>query len=213
LLCHNVAIEYGSTETGLIAFARYDQIAKIPSAVGFPAPGVGIEIVDESNSPLPAGADGLVRCRTAHFLKSLAANNPDRVADAEHIWWYPGDVGHLTEDGILCIGGRADDVINCGGAKISAVSLDEVCQRYPGIKDAGVCGVRGRSGLEEVWVGIVTDTDIDIPALTKSLDDNQGFRIGVGEVLVVDEIPRNQLGKLQRHKLKEVLLGIKARSS
>jgi hypothetical protein len=44
LLCHNVAIEYGSTETSLIAFARYDQIAKIPSAVGFPAPGVGMKL-------------------------------------------------------------------------------------------------------------------------------------------------------------------------
>jgi acyl-coenzyme A synthetase/AMP-(fatty) acid ligase len=210
-LCRNVTIEYGSTETGLIAFARYDRIVQVGSAVGFPAPGTVVEIVDENNSPLPRGMDGLVRCRTPHFLKSLSANNPDRAGEAEYIWWYPGDIGHLTEEGILCIGGRADDVINCGGAKISAVQLDEVARRQPGVKDAGVCGVRGRSGLEEVWVGLVSDGGVDIPALIEALDLSQGFRIGVGEVLMIDQVPRNQLGKLQRHTLKEVLVGMKAR--
>jgi acyl-coenzyme A synthetase/AMP-(fatty) acid ligase len=212
-LCRNVATEYGSTETGLIAFANYDTIVSIPHAVGRPIPGARIEIVDDTDTPLPPGEDGLVRCRTNHLLKSLAANSPERLGDADRVWWYPGDVGRLTEDGVLCIGGRADDVLNFGGAKMSAVSLDQVVLSFPGVKDAGVCGVRSRSGIEELWVGIVSDGEIDTAALTRSLDESQGFRIGVGEVIKVEQIPRNNLGKLQRHTLKEMLLGLKHRAS
>jgi acyl-coenzyme A synthetase/AMP-(fatty) acid ligase len=212
-LCRNVVTEYGSTETGLIAFANYETIIDVPFAVGRPVPGARIEIVDQADRPLPAGEEGLVRCRTNYLLKSLAANNPERSADAENLWWYPGDLGHLTEDGVLCIGGRADDVINCGGAKVSAVKLDEIVLKHPGVKDAGVCSVRGRSGIEEIWIGVVTESEIDVSALTRSLDESQGFRVGVGEVLTIDQVPRNDLGKLQRHKLKEVLLGLKQRAT
>jgi len=211
-LSHAVTTEYGATETGLIAFARRDRVSGMPDAVGFPAPGVELEIVDETNAPLPIGSEGLVRCRTAHFLKSLADNNPDRASDIDHIWWYPGDIGHLTEDGVLCIAGRADDVINFGGVKVSALELDDVVKRHPGVRDGAVCGVRGRSGLEEVWVGVTVSSGADIAALKTKLE-NWEIPLTVGEAIVLDEIPRNQLGKLQRHRLKALLLGAKARSS
>ena len=108
-LCRNLVVEYDATEAGLIAFANYDMIADVPNAVGFLVPGVSIEIVDETNRPLPAGVEGLLRCRTSYFSTVFAANYPDRAHEADDLWWYPGDVGHVTQAGILCIAGRADD--------------------------------------------------------------------------------------------------------
>jgi len=128
------------------------------------------------------------------------------------VWWYPGDIGLPTDDGILCLGGRTDDVINSGGVKISAPIIDEAICSFPGVKDAGVCAVRGAAGIDEVWVGIVSDKKIDVLDLARWIDEKYAFSSSLGEVLTVEQIPRNDLGKLQRHKLKEMLLGIKNRA-
>ena len=47
-------------------------------------------------------------------------------------WYYPGDIGYVTANGALCIRGRGDDVINCGGLKVSAGSLEEVAAEVLG---------------------------------------------------------------------------------
>jgi len=211
-LCRNVIAEYGATEAGQIAIANYDALVDVPFAVGFPLPGVTVEIVDENRSPLPTGEEGLVRCRSDYVRKVFEANRPEGGvgrAVGDELWWYPGDLGRLTESGLLCIGGRADDVINCGGVKMSGEVIDNAVRKFPGIKDAGACSVRGTSGIEEVWIGIVSELEIDKAALIQSLNSSIGFRIGVSEVIVLDQIPRNSLGKLQRHKLKEILAELK----
>jgi acyl-coenzyme A synthetase/AMP-(fatty) acid ligase len=211
-LCRNVTTEYGATESSLVAVANYATTADIPNAVGIVLPGIDIEIVDETNTPVPPGEEGLVRGRSSFISEMFAANNPAKAAEAADAWWYPGDLGRLMPNGVLCIGGRMDDVINCGGVKVSAVALDEIVCRYPGIKDAGVCGVRSASGLEEAWVGIVADPGIDTADLKHSLEQSQKYQVRVGEILVIEKVPRNNLGKLQRHDLRAMLLGMKSRA-
>jgi acyl-coenzyme A synthetase/AMP-(fatty) acid ligase len=211
-LCRNVGAEYGATEAGLIAFANYDRIADVPNAVGFLLPGIDLEIVDETNAVVPVGEEGLVRCRTNYFASLFAANNPASAQDAADTWWYPGDLGRLTEDGMLCIGGRANDVINSGGVKVLASRLDAVVCRHPGVKDAGTCAVRDRSGIDVVWIGVVSDGDVDRSAIKTFLAESGEFPIEPKEILVIDCVPRNDLGKIQRHKLKEMLLGLKSRT-
>jgi acyl-coenzyme A synthetase/AMP-(fatty) acid ligase len=204
-LCRNVTVGYSATEAARIAFANYDMIAHIPNAVGFVVPGVQVEIVDEDNQHLPNGQEGIVRSRTNYYAKVFAANNPDRAAEAADMWWYPGDRGSLTADGVLCITGRADDVINCGGVKVSGTILDDAVRGYPGVKDAAVCGVRGPSGIEEIWIGLVSEGTVDVAGLKKWVEASQESVV-VGKVFMLDKIPRNALGKLQRHLLKNGLV-------
>jgi len=210
-LCRNVITEYSSTEANLMALANYDMIADVPNAVGFVLPDVDLEIVDETNAVMPIGDEGLVRCRTNYFANVFAANNPDRAQDAADTWWYPGDLGRLTQNGILCIGGRADDMINSGGVKVLANALDAVVCRYPGVKEAATCAVRDRSGIDVVWIGIVAEGELDQAAIMTFLAESGEFPIEPREILSIDEVPRNDLGKIQRHKLKELLLGLKNR--
>lgn len=213
-LCRKLFASYGTSELGKIAGASYDMIAGIPDAVGFVYPLVEVEIVDETGVQVPAGVEGLVRCRTPYFIKNLAVNNPNLEADGEGAWWYPGDVGLRAPGGVLCISGRSDDVINLGGVKLSALSLDEDLLTYPGIKDAGICGVKGADGIDRMWVGIVPqDGETDVAKFIIAIRSNPKFGAEIDELLVVDRIPRNRLGKVQRNELKAMLLRLKSVST
>lgn len=90
-------------EAGRIGYASYDMIANVPNAVGFVVPNVRVEIVNENDKSLAPGEEGRVRCQTEYYSKIFAANNLERASEADNVWWYPGDLGHLTSDGIICI--------------------------------------------------------------------------------------------------------------
>jgi acyl-coenzyme A synthetase/AMP-(fatty) acid ligase len=212
-LCPQVTVIYGSTEAGNMAFASYDAIANTPNAVGYVPPWVQVEIVDNSGAIQPPEVEGYIRCRTPIYMKHFAANNPDTKIDARDVWWYPGDLGRLTRDGMLCVSGRSSDVIDRGGHKVSAAALDEVLVSCSGVKDAGVCGVMGNSGINEIWIGIVPETTIHIARLKQDLEGDEKFNTEVDEILIVDSIPRNELGKIKRHELREMLLGLKKNPS
>jgi acyl-coenzyme A synthetase/AMP-(fatty) acid ligase len=211
LLCRNVINVYGSSESGFAAAARYDMIAHVPHSVGFVRPDMEIEIVGVDGAPVAEGREGLVRGRSRFIAEVFAAHEPGKATEAADAWWYPGDLGRLTDEGILCISGRTDEVINMGGVKVAASILDERVRTHPGVRDAGTCAVESTSGMEEVWIGIVADETADAESLKRFLEESQADSIKVGEIFVVEHIPRNELGKLQRHELKAMLLGIKNR--
>jgi acyl-coenzyme A synthetase/AMP-(fatty) acid ligase len=208
-LCRHVTVEYGSTEAGMMAFAPWESIASIPDAVGFPVPWMKIEIVDENDSVLAPDTDGRIRCQAPVFVKSAHANHPELRPDSQDVWWYPGDVGHLTPDGVLCVGGRNEDVINRGGTKMSANAIEEALLRRAEIADAAACGVANAAGVMEVWIAVVPRAALDAAALRKSVNSEPGFPGLADEVFVVDRIPRGDLGKLLKEELKTLLTALK----
>jgi acyl-coenzyme A synthetase/AMP-(fatty) acid ligase len=216
ILCRNVVIAYGSTEGSLVAIAQYDMMSDIPDAVGFLFPSVEMEIVDEADRVLPAGSEGFLRYRTPFFTKNFAVNNPGGQQDGSKAWFHSGDLGTVTEHGVLCIRGRGDDIINCGGFKISAVSIEEAALACTGVKDAGVCSIRGDAGADQVWIGLVTAPGFQLSKFQQSLQQHPRINellLGAGaEVVAVDVIPRNQLGKIERQQLREKLRHAKAKA-
>ena len=200
-LCRNVVLTYGSTEAGTAATAPHDMIAHIPNAVGFITPGTEIEIVDAANNILPVGSEGFVRLRTTQFVMNFEIADPNA-------WFYPGDIGWLTEDGVLCIAGRKGDVVNRGGVNLSMADFEDFLRSSPGVTDAGVCTLMGASGFEEVWIGIVLEPAADIGALREKIEGNENFRSNFDKLFVIEAIPRTTLGKIQRAELKEMLQSI-----
>jgi acyl-coenzyme A synthetase/AMP-(fatty) acid ligase len=143
-LCRNVINEYASTEGGRVAMAPFDLIDGVAGAAGFVLPWAEVEIVDESGAPLPMGSEGVIRYRTPQFLANVMANG----GTATDQWFYPGEVGHLTDNGILCLIGRTSDVINIGGTKISAGRIEEVMESMAEVREAAACGVEDATGVE-----------------------------------------------------------------
>ncbi len=205
-LCRNIIIAYSSTEAGTVAIAPYDMIANVPRAVGFLIPEAEVQIVNENDNELPVGTEGHVRLRTTQFLMNFGITDHDT-------WFYSGDIGWLTEDGILCIAGRQGDVLNRGGVKLSITDFENFLLSCDGVKDAGLCTVMGRSGFEEVWIGLVLDPNTDMPALQKKIESHPDFGNNIDRLFAVESIPRGVLGKIQRDELRKMLQEISPEAS
>jgi len=199
-LCRNIIVSYSSTEASTVAIAPYDMIAGIPDAVGFVVPEVKVEIVDASGALLPVGAEGFVRVQTP-FSDALAAG-------AELKWYYPGDIGWLTDNGVLCIAGRREDVLNRGGVKLATTDFEEFLGAAPGVRDAGVCSVMGEAGFAEIWVGVVLEKGADMAVFRHYIESNETYRGNIDKMFVVEEIPRGENRKLQRLELQAMLKSI-----
>ena len=102
-------------------------------------------------------------------------------------------------------------MINRGGAKISAVKIEEIVDALPAIKESAACGVQGTTGLEEIWVAVVAQAPIDVAAIKEYLRNHDAIGTVVDEVIEVPQLPRTALGKVQKNAVKDMLLGLKAR--
>ncbi|HZO47170.1 MAG TPA: class I adenylate-forming enzyme family protein [Xanthobacteraceae bacterium] len=207
-LCRNIIMSYASTEAGTAAIAPYDMIADIPGAVGFLSPEAEVQIVDSTGAVLPVGAEGIIRVRTPQIVSNLASGAAAQ-ADSSSEWFYPGDIGRVTEAGVLCLAGRYSDVINRGGHKVSATKIEEVLEALPQIKEAAACGVQGPSELEEIWIAVVAQSPVDVSEIKRHLREHHDLGLDVDEVIEVSTLPRNDTGKVQKHLLKETLLRLK----
>jgi acyl-coenzyme A synthetase/AMP-(fatty) acid ligase len=204
-LCRNIIMVYASTEAGSVALALYDMIAGVPDAVGFVLPEVRAEIVDAAGAVLPIGSEGFVRVETA-LTRLAAARNADMGAEPK--WYYPGDIGRLTDNGVLCIAGRRDDVLNRGGVKLATTDVEEFLLAAPGVLDAGVCSVMGEASFAEIWVGVVLEDGADMGEFRRHIESNQNFSGNIDKMFVVEEIPRGENRKLQREQLQVTLKSI-----
>jgi len=203
-LCRTIINSYSSTEGGCAALAPLDLIEEIPGAVGFVAPWAEVEIVDHAGNPLPNGRDGIIRYRTPRFLGNVSPQG-GLVADQ---WFYPGDMGRLTDDGILCLTGRTSDVINIGGFKLSARRIEEILETLEDVQEAAACSVPDAAGMEQLWTAVVTKGPVDSEALKAKARAHPDIGENLSELFVLPELPRGDLGKVQKAKLKELLLGL-----
>jgi acyl-coenzyme A synthetase/AMP-(fatty) acid ligase len=204
-LCRDVINEYASTEGGVVATAPFELMDGIAGAVGFVLPWAELQIVNEAGESLPNGQDGIIRYRTPQFLASAMATG---VA-ATDSWFYPGDVGRLTEDGILCLTGRTSDIINIGGVKMSARRIEEVLETMEEVREASACGVEDAAGMERLWAAVVANGPVDAAALRSKAQAHPDIGSNLSELFVLPELPRGDAGKVQKLRLKDLMLSLK----
>jgi acyl-coenzyme A synthetase/AMP-(fatty) acid ligase len=109
---------------------------------------------------LPPGETGLLCFRTPHSV----GVGPDE-------WVRTNDLGRVDADGFLFVDGRADDVINRGGFKVSAGTLKNVLEEHPGVREAAVVGLPDERLGEVPGALVVTHGGADDP----SDDDLNGW--------------------------------------
>jgi acyl-CoA synthetase (AMP-forming)/AMP-acid ligase II len=203
-LCRNVINQYGSTEAGVVALTPLDLLDDQPGAI--PLPWAELQIVDQTGRRLPPDEEGLIRYRTPQLSENLKRAGSDPIPGVRDGWFYPGDMGALSANGVLHLTGRSSDVINRGGVKVSGTRIEEILKALPQIKDAAACGVVGASGFEEIWIAVVPAEQIDIQELKEMLRKHADIGIAPDEIFLLDALPTGELGKVQKSRLRELLI-------
>ncbi|MDE2005813.1 MAG: long-chain fatty acid--CoA ligase [Rhodospirillales bacterium] len=202
-LCPEIMTTFGASETSVVAMGRFETLSRVANAVGVLEPGVAAQAVDAEHRPLPPGAEGLIRVRTPGDIAFYLDDPEATAATFREGWFYTGDIGSVTADGVLIITGRAVEVINHGGMKISPRLVEDVLLAVPEITQAAAFGVPDSDGVIQVWAAIVAGAPIDSEALRRHCQARLG-PLAPRFVLQLPELPRNANGKVMTHALVEL---------
>jgi len=179
-----------------------------PGSPGKPQEGrcVAILPVDpaDGDEPLPVGETGLLAVhRTDPGLLLRYWERPQEDAAARRgEWFVGGDLAHLEPDGYLVHHGRADDVMNPGGYRVSPQEVEHVLAGAPGVADVGVTEVEVKAGVRVVGAFVVPGPDGCDPDQVRAYAAAHVAAYKVPRVIkIVDVLPRTANGKLQRRQL------------
>jgi len=203
-MCQNLYSSYGSTEATTAAFGPASVLERIPGAVGYVQPGVAVEAIDKSGNVLAPMQDGELRIRTAHMAEGYVSDPESTKEFFRDGFFYSGDIGHVTRDGILVISGRAKTALNIGGSTITAESVEEVISSFEGIREAGAFEVKNDLGISEINALIVTNSSIDGEALRKHCASRLPPSCPPTRFILIDALPRGAQGKVERHRFAEI---------
>jgi len=203
-LCSHLISVYGSTETSTAAAAPAHVVADTPGAVGYVSPGIEVEVVDESERILPPASEGLIRVRTAFAVDHYLGSKDEPLSPLRDGWFYPGDIGSVSTDGLLRITGRQKSILSIGGSKVNPETVEAALCAYEGIDECAAFSAPNRLGNEEVWVAVVTNSKFKEESLREHCRTVLPLHFLPSGFVIVDELARNAMGKIEREKIKSL---------
>jgi 2,3-dihydroxybenzoate-AMP ligase len=203
-LSPNLSVKYGATEAPGVAIGTGALLEEHNGTAGYVLPTVEIEAVDMVGRVLPPGATGELRIRvagmaTGYLGEETGGDGPSALRDG---WFYPGDLGSVSADGVVMVAGRVTEILNIGGAKFQPAAIEEVVLGCTGIRDAAAFSVPDEHGIEIPWVAVVRGDAYKPGELVARVRARWPGLTGL-KVAVTREIPRNQMGKIDRLQLRQ----------
>jgi malonyl-CoA/methylmalonyl-CoA synthetase len=200
---HAILERYGMSETLMLVSNPYDAERRA-GTVGFPLPGVEVRIVGADLIDVPTGETGQLIVRGANVFTGYW-RNPEATAAAMHDGWFKtGDLGFRSSEGYITLSGRASDLIISGGFNIYPREIEEFILELPGVRESAVAGAPDPRRGEVPVAYVVADESFDVEharaACARALASFKCPRAFVR----VDALPRNALGKVQKHLLPKV---------
>lgn len=202
-----VILTYGLTEASRVCYRLFGEADDKAGSIGRPYPGVELRTVDEEGRPLPATTPGRIVFRTgmaaAGYWNRPAATRALRLADG---WMLSPDHGRIDEDGYLFLHGRADDVINSGGQKVSPDEVESALREHPQVADCAVLSAAAPDGhLGEIVLAVIVPAAGSSPA-AEELTQFCAVRLEQYKVpraiRFVESLPRTAHGKVDRGRLR-----------
>jgi malonyl-CoA/methylmalonyl-CoA synthetase len=207
---------YGATEFGFACTNRFAG-PRVPGSIGIPTPGTRVIVAaPASTDALPAGDVGelLVAgpgvCRG--YWRNDAATAEAFVFDVAGTRWYrSGDLGcYDAANAVYRIVGRSKELIVTGGFNVYPLEVENELNSLPGIRASAVVGiadaVRGELPYAFVELDGQSGEPLDVAAIRAALGERlASFKIP-REIAVVEALPRNALGKIEKHRLRERLV-------
>lgn len=207
---------YGMSETNMLTSNPYraEDGQRLAGTVGRPLPGVGVRVVNDADAIVPVGSIGHVQVKGPNvfsgYWRMPEKTRQEFTADG---WFRTGDLGRFggenTPDDYLSIVGRSKDLIISGGFNVYPKEIEEVIDALPGVEESAVIGVPHADFGEAVVAVVVprAGAHLDPAPLQAELKQRlANFKVPK-QVHVVDTLPRNTMGKVQKNVLRTQFQG------
>lgn len=196
---------YGMTETNMNTSNPYDG-ARRAGTVGLALPGVTLKVTDpDSAATLPDGEIGVIEVRGPNVFQGYW-NMPEKTAAElrEDGFFITGDLGMIDDQGYVNIVGRGKDLIISGGYNIYPKEIELILDEQPGVVESAVISVP-HSDLGEAPLGVLVRgaTEPDLGSIIATLNTQLAQFKCPRKLVVVDALPRNTMGKVQKNLLRD----------
>ncbi len=203
---HRILERYGMTETNMITSNPYDGERRA-GTVGFALPDVEVRICEsDSGKEVASGEIGVIEVRGPNVFKGYW-QMPEKTAEEfrDDGFFVTGDLAKFDEDGYVQIVGREKDLIISGGYNIYPKELELLLDELPGVLESAVVGVPHADFGEGVVAVVVMQpkASFDEAELAGALRERIARFKQPKQIVVLDELPRNTMGKVQKNLLRE----------
>jgi malonyl-CoA/methylmalonyl-CoA synthetase len=205
---HTILERYGMTEGGMFTSNPYAGERR-GGTVGFPLPGTEVRIVGAGEAPVGPGEIGGIQVRGANvfvgYWRMPEKTREEFTADG---FFRTGDMGSWDADGYLAISGRSKDLIISGGLNVYPKEIEEAIDALPGVAESAVIGLPHPDFGEAVTAVVVRQKNpageaLDAAGVIAAVKAQlANFKVPK-RVFVVDDLPRNAMGKVQKNLLRQ----------
>ena len=207
---HRILERYGMTETNMNTSNPYDGERRA-GTVGLPLPGIEVRITDPgTGATLPQGETGVIEVRGPNVFQGYWRMPEKTAAELRADGFFiTGDLGRVDADGYVTIVGRQKDLIIAGGYNIYPKEVELALDEAPGVRESAVIGVP-HPDLGEAVLGVIVPeagAEPDVSAILAGLGQSLARFKLPRALVVVDELPRNTMGKVQKNLLRERFAG------
>ncbi len=204
---HTILERYGMTEGGMFTSNPYEGERR-GGTVGFPLPGTALRIVGAGGTAVKTGVVGSIQVKGENvfvgYWGMAQKTQEEFTADG---FFKTGDMGVWDADGYVTISGRSKDLVITGGLNVYPKEIEELIDAMPGVVESAVIGLPHPDFGEAVSAVVVRQKNAAGKALTESgiiaaiKDRLANFKVPKW-VYLVDELPRNAMGKVQKNILR-----------
>jgi len=206
---HRILERYGMTEAVMITSNGYDRAERVPGTVGFPLPGVSLRVVDADRGELAAGDIGEIEISGPNLCRGYW-RRPEATAESFHTdgFFRTGDTGFKDAVGRVTIAGRSKDLIISGGYNVYPAEIEMLIAEAPGVREVAVFGGPHPDFGEAVMAAITLDGGAFDMAVVEAMIAERLARFKQPKAVhVLDEFPRNAMGKIVKARLREDYAG------
>lgn len=196
---------YGMSETSPIVAFNPLTIGSFDGKVGVPAPSTHIVLLDKNNNPVANGERGEICVKGPQVMVGYYKDEAlTKQSFTKNGYFRTGDIGIINDKGYIQIVDRIKDMIVVSGFNVYPNEIEAVMQTHPAVEDCAVIGVPSKDHGEEPKLYVVANKEVTAEALLVYGEKNLTGYKRPRQVQFIDELPKSNIGKTLRIKLRKM---------
>jgi crotonobetaine/carnitine-CoA ligase len=180
-----------------------------PRGCGIAAPDLEVVLLDDHGNQVHGEGVGEIclRPKTRYAMFDGYFERPEATLESfKDLWYHTGDYGRRLDSGAFAFVDRKKDSLRRRGENVSSIELETAIAGHPQVKETAVHAVPSELGEDEIkaCIVLVNDADVEPPQLFEYFKSNLPYFAIPRYVDVLPDLPRNGVGRIMKHKLREV---------